>query len=181
MKFSKIFKKNVCHAVMLGFISQLFGTFALAVGHSNPTKWESQIPCEQVALQKNGLDALIMEIVHQAASLDMNGASSQALMRCYERIIGGYETVLVEDVMAAMPELLHYALLKYENTDTTNITRARPAQASDSRDQKAHVEPVFDYIVDEDEIDEDQVDVQINNDSEEIHIDEHSSEYSQQH
>ena len=40
-------------------------------------------------------------------------------MRCYQRVTNGYKTLLVEDVMQAMPELLAYAFLKYNETMST--------------------------------------------------------------
>ena len=64
-----------------------------------------------------------MDLVQKAASQDTECAPSAALMRCYQRVTNGYKTLLVEDVMQAMPELLAYAFLKY---DETMGTRSRP-------------------------------------------------------
>ena len=123
MKFSRSFKKNMCHAILLGFTSQLFGTFALVANQTLPQQVPVQASPEYVETQEHSLDVLIMDLVQKAASQDTECAPSAALMRCYQRVTNGYKTLLVEDVMQAMPELLAYAFLKY---DETMGTRSRP-------------------------------------------------------
>ncbi len=78
---------------------------------------------EYLDAQEDGLQLLITEIVHQAIAVDAEHEPSPALMRCYERIVGGYQTLPVNDVMEAMPEMLGYALMKYERGMQPDVTR----------------------------------------------------------
>lgn len=83
---------------------------------------------EMMATNQDGIDTLIMEMVSKAQAMDMDCLTpSPALMRCYERIVNGHKTMLVSDVMEAMPELLSFAIAKYEK----NVTRSsRPGEAT---------------------------------------------------
>ena len=77
----------------------------------------SQNSAEYMDPRESGLDVVILEMVQQALSGDMDYALSPALMRCYECIVSGDKMLCAEDVMEAMPELLNYTLKKYEGSE----------------------------------------------------------------
>ena len=114
MKFSTSFKNNVCHAILLGFISQLCGTFALAAHQPNRQNWNQHLLQIIKNPKKIFLNHCFMGYVQQTDSLSIEDAPSQALMRCYQRMLNGDDTLVLEDVIEAIPELVNFALLNYE-------------------------------------------------------------------
>ncbi len=116
MKFSSLFKKNISHAILLGVISQLCGTFALAAQQPNKNNRGQYTAADYTEPQKNILESLILEYVQQADTTE--DAPSQAVMRCYQQILSGNDTLVLKDVLAAMPELVNFAVLQHEKKAT---------------------------------------------------------------
>ncbi len=120
MKVIRKFKRTVGTCL---FASMVFNCITPTLFAAVRSVMMQQDQPEYLDAQEDGLQLLIMEIVNQAIAVDAEHEPSPALMRCYERIIGGYQTLPVNDVMEAMPEMLGYALMKYERGMQPDVTR----------------------------------------------------------
>ncbi len=76
MKFSNKFNRNVCLGLLIAFISQLGGTFALATQQASPISCDPQTSTEHKKSHGNLLESLIVEYIQQANSLSAEDAPS---------------------------------------------------------------------------------------------------------
>ncbi|MGE0009174.1 MAG: hypothetical protein AB7F19_01420, partial [Candidatus Babeliales bacterium] len=151
MKVIKRFKRTLGKCL---FACMVFNSVAPTVLAVERSMRDSKMQLEYMESQEAGLDRLIIEMVQKAASMDCDAMPSQALMRCYERIVNGHTTVLVADVMEAMPELLSYAIAKHEdmvnaNTMRTNRPQAKAPRPSDPFAPGAPVGPILETFRDD--------------------------------